>query len=305
MNQPSNSVSPLKDKKSRRIIIVLSVLISLMLTFMVFRESQYQENIETVIQYEEEKNSLRDNLDDLIDEHELLKDEYGDLSEQLEDRDSTILAYADEIKQLLRSKGELRQAKNKILKLKEISKRYVSAIDSLYTLNQMLQLENDSVKRANQLISFRNRTLEKSNQDLSERVFTASMLKVENIQIEGVYYRSSGREVTTTRASKIQNFSICFDIIENKVTDAGAKSIYIRIVDPRGQVLNVANKIQETSLETDRIVQYTTDYNFDYSNQKISECLLWTRGNVLVPGIYYFEFIMEGQVIGIANTKFR
>jgi lipopolysaccharide export system protein LptC len=85
MNQPSNSVSPLKDKKSRRIIIVLSVLISLMLTFMVFRESQYQENIETVIQYEEEKNSLRDNLDDLIDEHELLKDEYGDLSEQLED----------------------------------------------------------------------------------------------------------------------------------------------------------------------------------------------------------------------------
>ena len=67
----------------------------------------------------------------MIDEHEILKDEYGELSNQLKDRDSTILAYADEIKQLLRSKGELTQARAKIRRLKEISKRYVSAIDSL------------------------------------------------------------------------------------------------------------------------------------------------------------------------------
>lgn len=305
MDQPNNSISPLKDKKSRRVIILLSVLLSLLLVFMFVREFQFQKNIETVIQYEEEKNSLRDNLDDLIDEHEILKDEYGDLSKQLEERDSTILAYADEIKQLLRSKGELTQARTKIKRLKEISKRYVSAIDSLYTLNQALQLENDSVKKANQLISSRNRTLEKNNQALSERVFTASMLRVENIQVEGVYYRSSGREVTTTRASKIQNFSICFDIIENKVTDAGLKEIFIRIIDPRGRVLNVANKIQETTIDNDSIVQYTTNYNFDYSNQKISECKLWTRGNVLISGIYYFEFIMNGQLIGFSEAKFR
>jgi hypothetical protein len=305
MNQPTNSKSPLKDKKSRRIIIVLSVLISLLLIFMIFRENQYQENIETVIQYEDEKNNLRDNLDDLIDEHEILKDEYGDLSNQLEERDSTILAYADEIKQLLRSKGELSQAKAKIRRLKDISKRYVSAIDSLYTLNQLLQSENDSVKRANQLISSRNRTLEKNNQDLTERVFTASMLRVENIEIEGVYYRSSGREVTTTRASKIQNFSICFDIIENKVTDQGLKDLYIRIIDPQGEVLDVANKIQEVTMESDSVMQYTTQYSFDYTNQKISDCLLWTRGNVLIAGIYYFEFIMDGQTIGFSEVKFR
>jgi len=305
MDQPNNSISPLRDKRSRRIIILLSGLISIILIYIIIRENQFQKNLETVIQYEEEKTSLRDNLDDLIDEHEILKSEYGELSDQLEDRDSTILAYADEIKQLLRSKGELTQARVKIRRLKEITKKYVSEIDSLYSLNNALQLENDSVKKANQLISIRNETLEKNNQDLSERVFTASMLRVENIQIEGVYYRSSGREVTTTRASKIQNFSICFDIIENKVTDKGFKELFIRIVDASGKVLNVANKIQETTIENDSIVQYTTNFNFDYANQKISECQLWTRGNVLTPGVYYFEFIMEGQVIGTANTKLR
>ena len=68
-------------------------------------------------------------------------------------------------------------------------------------------------------------------------------------------------------------------------------------------MLNIANKIQETTIETDSVVQYTTNYNFDYANQKISECHLWTRGNVLIPGVYSFEFIMQGQVIGIANAK--
>ena len=243
MDQPNNSISPFKDKKSRRVIFILSVLLAFILIFILFRENQYKKNLETVIQYEEEKNSLRDNLDDLIDEHEILKEEYSDLSGQLLDRDSTILAYADEIKQLLRSKGELSQARAKIKILKEISKRYVSSIDSLYTLNEVLQLENDSVKKAIQLISSRNKTLEKFNQDLSERVFTASVLGIDNIHVEGVYYRSSGREVTTNRAAKIQNLSICFDIVENKVADAGLKELFIRIINLKGDVLNVANKI--------------------------------------------------------------
>ena len=71
MNQPNNSISLLKNKRFRNVIIILTMLISLMLVFIIFRENQYQKNIETVIQYEEEKNNLRDNLDDLIDEHEL------------------------------------------------------------------------------------------------------------------------------------------------------------------------------------------------------------------------------------------
>lgn len=304
MNQPENS-KLIKEKKSKKVIYSLALLLVALIVVLLVREGKHQEQIETVIQYEQEKNTLRDNLDDLIDEHEILKDEYSDLSNQLVEKDSTILAYADEIKKLLRTKGQLQEARQKILRLKEISMKYVSAIDSLYTLNQSLQLENDSVRKANRLISNRNRTLEKNNQLLSERVYTASMLRLENIQIEGVYYRSSGREVVTTRASKIQNFSICYDVVENKVTDPGLKNMYVRIVGPRNNVLNVANKIQELNITNDSIVQYTVAYSFEYLNQKISECQLWTRGNVLKPGVYTFEFIIDGQVVGFAERKFR
>ena len=304
MNQPDNS-KRLTDNKARKIINVLVFSLIILILFLVIRESQHQQKIETVIQYEQEKNTLRDNLDDLIDEHELLKDEYSELSEQLSQRDSTIMAYADEIKQLIRTKGQLQQAKQKIKRLKQISMKYVSAIDSLLVLNQKLQFENDSVRRANKLIERRNLTLEKDNQKLSERVFTASMLRLENIEIDGVYYRSSGREVITSRASKIQNISICFDVVENKVAESGKKTIYIRMIDPDGDVLTVANKIQELSISKDSLLQYTVAIEFDYENEFLNHCQLWTRGNVLKRGLYSFEFIQENQLIGSVSRKFR
>lgn len=304
MKQPENSKG-LTDNKARRLIYALVISLLVLLIFLAIRESQHQQQIETVIQYEQEKNTLRDNLDDLIDEHENLKEEYSDLSDQLYQRDSTIMAYADEIKKLIRTKGQLVEAKKKIKRLKQISMKYVSAIDSLLVLNQKLQFENDSVRRANRLIENRNLTLEKDNQLLSERVFTASMLRLENIEIDGIYYRSSGREVITSRASKIQNISICFDVLENQVAEPGNKIIYLRMLDPDGNVLTVANKIQELVISQDSVIQYTVELPFDYDNKRINHCQLWTRGNILKRGLYTFEFIQENQLISSISRKFR
>ena len=62
-------------------------------------------------------------------------------------KDSLINAYAADIKKLLRSENQLIEAKRKIIRLKEISRKYISAIDSLLTMNATLVIENDSVKR--------------------------------------------------------------------------------------------------------------------------------------------------------------
>ena len=167
-----------------------------------------------------------------------------------------------------------------------------------------MAFENDSVKKANRIIVSRNKTLEQKNQQLANRVSTASILKAVDLDVEGLYYRASGREVSTTRANKIQNFRICFTILENKVTEAGTKELFVRILAPDGSVLNVANQIQEIEL-TDTTLQYSFAHPFEYNNQNISDCVLWTRGNVLYAGNYRFEFIVENEVIGILDRKFR
>lgn len=304
MEQPENSKSIFRDKKTKRIIMGLGAAVVLLFISLVWQSARFEQQVALKTQFIEEKNALRDDLDDLIDEHELLKDEHSDLNDQLHERDSVIRAYAADIKKLLRSEGQLKEAKRKIVRLKEISRKYITAIDSLLTLNANLAFENDSVKKANRIIVSRNRTLEKKNQQLADRVSTASVLKLVDIDVEGLYYRASGREVSTSRANKIQNFRICFSILENKVAEAGAKDMYVRVLAPDGSVLNVANQIQELELP-DTTLQYSFAHAFDYNNQNISDCVLWTRGNVLSAGYYRFEFIVENEVIGILDRKFR
>lgn len=304
MEQPENSKSIFRDRRTKRLIITLVVAVTTLLILLVL---QRMHSVEQMAAFEAkviEETALRDDLDDLIDEHDLLRNEYSELNDQLFQKDSIIRAYAADIKKLLRSEGQLKEAKRKIVRLKEISRKYITAIDSLLTLNTNLAFENDSVKKANRIIVSRNRTLEQKNQQLTERVSTASILKAVDLDVEGLYYRASGREVSTSRANKIQNFRICFTILENKVTEAGDKEMFVRILAPDGSVLNVANQIQAIEL-IDTTLQYSFVHPFDYNNQNISDCVLWTRGNVLSAGDYRFEFIVENEVIGILDRKFR
>ena len=304
MNQPENSKSIFSNRRTKRVFIALVAAVFVLFILLVLQRMHSKDQMAAFEAKVIEETALRDDLDDLIDEHDLLRNEYAELNDQLFQKDSIIRSYAADIKKLLRSEGQLKEAKRKIVRLKEISRKYITAIDSLLTLNANLVFENDSVKKANRLIVSRNRTLEQKNQQLANRVSTASVLKAVDLDVEGLYYRASGREVSTTRANKIQNFRICFTILENKVTEAGAKEMFVRILAPDETVLNVANQIQEIEL-TDTTLQYSFAYSFDYNNQNISDCLLWTRGNVLSAGDYRFEFIVENEVIGILDRKFR
>ncbi|MBJ11240.1 MAG: hypothetical protein CMP66_07300 [Flavobacteriales bacterium] len=304
MDQPENSKSIFRDRRTKRIIFALVSAVSILFLLLVLQRMHSKEQMAAFEAKVIEETALRDDLDDLIDEHDLLRNEYSELNDQLFQKDSIIRAYAADIKKLLRSEGQLKEAKRKIVRLKEISRKYITAIDSLLTLNANLAFENDSVKKANRIIVSRNKTLEQKNQQLANRVSTASILKAVDLDVEGLYYRASGREVSTTRANKIQNFRICFTILENKVTEAGTKELFVRILAPDGSVLNVANQIQEIEL-TDTTLQYSFANPFEYNNQNISDCVLWTRGNVLYAGNYRFEFIVENEVIGILDRKFR
>ena len=146
MDQPENSKSIFRERKTKRIIISLATIVVLLFISLVWQGARFEQQVALKTQFIEEKNALRDDLDDLIDEHELLRDEHSELNDQLHKRDSVIRAYSADIKKLLRSEGQLKEAKRKIVRLKEISRKYITAIDSLLTLNANLAFENDSVK---------------------------------------------------------------------------------------------------------------------------------------------------------------
>ena len=118
-------------------IIFVFIIISLV-SSLFFQKEQMQKQMDIKIQFVEEKNQLRDELDDLIDEHDNLLEEYSGLGDQLQVQDSIIKQQISDIRGLLRKENDLKLAREKIDRLKEIAKRYIADIDSLLVLNQKL-----------------------------------------------------------------------------------------------------------------------------------------------------------------------
>ena len=179
------------DTGNRKVIILFIGVVVLLIASLFFQQNKMEEQMQLKVQFIEQKNMLRDELDDLIDEHDDLLDEYGELNEQLHEKDSVIQHQIAEIRNLIRTKNDLSEARKKIATLKDISKRYLANIDSLLVVNEVLVLEKDSVVKANKNINWKNYKLNKQNKKLAEKVSRGSVLEVFDLEIETIRYRST------------------------------------------------------------------------------------------------------------------
>jgi hypothetical protein len=262
-----------------------------------------EQQMELKIQFIEQKNMLRDELDDLIDEHDDLLDEYGELNEHLHEKDSIIQHQIAEIRNLIRTKSDLKEAQQKIAALKDISKRYLANIDSLLVLNETLTIEKDSVIEENKNINWKNYKLNKQNEKLAEKVNKGSVLELLSIDVEAVRYRSTGREVTTRSAKKVQKIRVCFSVGANQISDAETKEVYLQIINERGMLIS---GLEELNVEVnDSTFGCTSLAEFDYDNIEMENCFEWERIAQLERGIYLLNLIIEGRVLGQTELKLR
>ena len=170
--------------KNNKLIVLLIIIVTVLVFFLLYQKKTMEHQMDLKIQFIEQKNILRDELDDLIDEHDDLLEEYGDLNEQLFQKDSLIQKQISEIRNLIRTKNDLKEAREKIDNLKRIAQNYVKDIDSLYYVTERLSSEKDSVIKVNKDINWKNYKLNKTNIQLSEKVNMGSTLKIKDITVE-------------------------------------------------------------------------------------------------------------------------
>ena len=288
---------------NRKVIILLIGIVVLLIASLFFQQNTMEEQIQLQVQNIEEKNMLLDELDDLIDEHDDLLDEYGTLNKQLHEKDSVIQHQISEIRNLIRAKSDLNEARKKIAVLKDISKRYLANIDSLLTVNGELTFAKDSVVKVNKNINWKNYKLNKQNKKLAEKVSKGSMLEVLDVEIETIRYRNTGREVVTKYAKKVQKIRTCFTGAANQISDAEMKTVYMQIINENGEMIR-GNESQKT-IVSDSTVEYTGTANFEYNNIEITHCFEWERVQVLLPGIYLVNLIIEENISAQTTLKLR
>ena len=288
---------------SRKGLFLFLAVVVVLVSSLFFQQNRMKEQMQLKIQFIEQKNMLRDELDDIIDEHDDLLDEYGELNDQLHDKDSIIQHQIAEIRNLIRTKKDLKEAKKKIFSLKAISKRYLANIDSLLVVNEALLLEKDSVVKVNKDINWKNYKLNKQNKKLSEKVSKGSILELSNVEVKSLRYRSTGREVSTRYAKKVQKVRTCFVIAANQISDSEEKSVYMQLIDNEGSLV-VGVKDFDTQIG-DSIVHCTSYSNFYYDNEEISYCFEWERLHKLLSGKYTMKLIIENNLAAKTTFKLR
>ena len=291
------------DSSRRKIIFFFLFLVIVLIAALFFQKNKMEKQMELKIQFIEQKNMLRDELDDLIDEHDELLDEYGALNDQLQDKDSVIQNQITQIRNLIRTEEDLTEARKKITTLKNIVKRYISNIDSLLLINENLIIEKDSILKKNQDINWKNYKLNKQNEKLAEKVSKGTVLEVLNIAVEGLRYRATGKEVSTAKAKKIQKLRICFRLGANPISDPGEKTVFMQLIDPSGSLIEGQEDI-EVSVG-DSIFNCTASWVFNYQNIEMNNCFEWERVQQLSSGKYLINLIIEGRVSAKQRFKLK
>ena len=298
--QKRNFLEKIEKKKGFYVFLVFMLLLVL---FLIFKGINQKKQDAIRMQYIEEKNALRDDLDDLIDEHDSLLEEYGDLNNQLQDKDSIIQNQISEIRNLIRTKKDLTEARKKIVILQDIAKRYLSNIDSLLLINKNLTIEKDSVIQANKNINWKNYKLVKQNQELVEKVSKGSVLEIFNVDVEALRYRRTGKEVSTRFAKKLQKIRICFTIGANQISESEEKIVFMQFIDSNGEIIKGEEDIPINLL--DSIAYCTTSFRFNYKNLEMSNCFEWERVQQLESGEYLINLIIEGRIAAQQQLKLR
>lgn len=290
-------------KKYNTIIAVLSVIIVVLAVMLIMVKS----NVNTIVVEKEtaieQRNELKFELDELLAEHELIKSEYGQLTDQLTEKDSMIIAQAKEIEKLINSQADYRRIKRQLDYLRGITQGYVNQIDSLYTINQQLTEEIVTTRRSLDTEKQKSFELSQEKSGLQEKISSAAVLRAYNISVKALNLRSSGKESETDRARRADAIRICFTLSENSLIPAGTKDIYIRIARPDNYILTQGGY---TFIYQGNRIQFTEKGNINYNQKSQNVCITYNRGDVeFKPGKYGVNIFADDNEIGSTSFELK
>lgn len=250
---------------------------------------------------EMQRRDFQAEVDSLMKVHNELKENYGELSLELAEKDSIIQADAVEIKKLLDSQWDYYRVKKKLAELQEISQRYVRQMDSLYTVNRELVAENERIREEFQAERRQNTTLTRQKEELTNKVNQAATMKLFNYTAQAVRFKGNGNEATTDRASRAERIRIDFTVAANDLIEPGTKLFYVRIADPKRAIICKGTGDEYSFKSNDETLQFTEKVrvNYDGKETPVRAYYVKPNGYEMMPGTYFIDVYEQGgKLIG-------
>jgi hypothetical protein len=303
----NSSTSPQGEKKNRSntglLLLVVLLLISnvVMLWMLMQRGKEVEQTQEQVQAISSEKDNVTHLLENMLASYDTLKTENDQLTTEMEAQKAQIGELLDRVK---RGNYDLSKAKKEAETLRKIMKGYVATIDSLNQANQLLTAENLTIKQELGEEKAQKDALTTQKQELEGKISKGSVLHTTTINAGALFMRNNGKQVETERANKAEMVKCCFTLGENRVTNAGDKTLYMRVISPDGTVLPATdgdNRFKFNGVEG----EFSARREVNYQNQPVDVCIFWTGTSELRTGQYIVEVYEAGALVSKANFNLK
>lgn len=283
---------------SQRILIAVSAVLAFLCLFLGLQLYQKGETIETI---EEDNATLTLERDQVLFDLEKLRFSYDTLSTENALMLAEIADQRGQIDRLMtrvkNGNWELGKVKKEAETLRAIMKGYVATIDSLNQLNLALIDENDQMRARVEAIQERNANLVERQQNMEEMIVAGQTLQAAEASAAGIRLLSNGRQRDTDRASRTDMVKVCFTLLENRIAEAGTKTLHLQVMNANGEVLAGEQTLETTAAGT----PVSATRNVDYNNERIEACIFYIPNGALSDGAYLINILEGEEPIGSAQ----
>ncbi|MFN8278065.1 MAG: hypothetical protein U0T84_11310 [Chitinophagales bacterium] len=310
MDETNNNSQSDNSRKFYLTIIAVLLLINGVAIYLLFNENKENKaKTETISKMDTEAKELNTQLETAKQELESLKGKNAELDGIVAQRQQEIeklqanLAEAQKRGQL--SAAEVAKFKQQIAQLQTDNANLQAKVKELTANNE--QLTAEKAKTLQDLESERQTSakLTQENAEKQKLVDLGSLLQPQGMKVQGIHKKNSGKEVEKSHAKDIDYLKVTFATGENKVLAAGPLKLYLRIINPKGETISVAEQGSGTMKTAEgQEAQYTKLIEMDWDQSSKNVTVEWSQ-DVKNAGTYKVELYQAGHQIGNGSITLK
>src|SRR5690606_3192281 len=292
-----------RGKDNPKIYFFIFAILALLATNIYFY-IKYKSSSEQQTTILSEKIQMETELDRIEVELDRVTKENLNLTESLKATQDNARTKIEELRAKLTqnelNRTELQRAREEIAELRGAVSRYTKDIKQLKNENAVLVSERDRLKESVTTATKKASELENINSELEHKVEIATALKLSSININAVRERKSNNESVETKAKRTDKLKIEFSIADNPLAKKAIYDVYIRVIEPNGNLLITENHI----FEVDGVeMQYTDKTGIEFSNDGKLYTIEWKGAENFKPGTYTIVLYTNKGTMGKGTIR--
>ncbi|HIY77118.1 MAG TPA: hypothetical protein H9825_12795 [Candidatus Sphingobacterium stercorigallinarum] len=198
--------------------------------------------------------------------------------------------------QIESAKLEVAQLKDQVFLIKD-------EVSTLRIRNQLLAENNVELSQQARENQAKLEALTSEREALNDKIVQASSIKASNIHISGVQVKKDGVLEHETRAKRIDQLQINFTIADNPIAEVGEKDIFVRIINPKGNL--IANSEDLFYVHGEKL-QYTFKEDIQFTNNGREYQMNWADDqHRFQKGAYTVLLYADNAIMGRSSVVLK